>query len=122
MLLLTIFGLGMFLLGSVMLVKPIAFSNVIASFSQKPWFHAFEILSRLIVGVLFIFFAGQSTFPKELYFLGALLCFVSVFLVLIGAKRHKRFALLTSTIGSKFRPIGVVAQICGAILMYIGLT
>jgi uncharacterized membrane protein YjdF len=121
MILLTIFGFGMFVLGSVMAFKPVAFSNGIASFSQKSWFHAFEITSRIIFGILLILFAEQSSFANLLYFLGGILCFVGVFLLLIGSKRHKRFALLTSRIGEKFRPIGVVGQICGVVLMYIGL-
>ncbi len=119
MLILVMFGFGMFVLGSVMVFKPITFANGIAKFSGKPWFHVFEIVSRLIIGVLLILFAQQTSFPKTVTILGVLLCFVSVFLLVIGESRHKYFARLTSKIGVYFRPIGLFAQLCGVGLMYI---
>lgn len=121
MVMLTIFGFGMFVLGSIMLFNPIMFANGINKFSNKDWFHTFEITSRLLIGVLFIVFAENSSYPRVLYILGVILCFVSVFLLVIGENRHKRFARLTSKIGVHFRPIGLFAQICGIVLMYIGV-
>jgi len=120
MLILVMFGFGMFVLGSIMVFKPITFANGIAKFSSKPWFHVFEIVSRLIVGVLLIIFAQQTSYPKTVTILGVLLCLVSVFLLIIGESRHKHFARLTSKIGVYFRPIGLFAQLCGIALMSIG--
>jgi len=120
MILLTIFGAGMFILGTVMLLKPLTFSNGIAAFSRKVWFHSFEVTSRLVVGLLFMLCADSSAYPRLVMALGGLLCFVAVFLIIIGAERHKRFALLTANIGNKFRPLGVVAQVCGIALVWVG--
>ncbi len=121
MLPLTIFGIGMFSLGSIMLFKPLAFANGIKSFSEKTWFHKFEISSRLILGIIFLLFANNTPYPVFLYILGGILCFVSIFLTIIGYKKHRQFALLTSKIGLYFRPIGLVSQVLGAILIYISL-
>lgn len=60
--LLILFGLGMFTFGGVMLFKPMAFANGILEFSKKSWFHSFEITSRLIVGLLFIWQSKLSTY------------------------------------------------------------
>lgn len=121
MILLTLFGLGMFILGSLMLFKPYAFANGIVTFSNKSRFHLFEISSRGLVGLALILFASYSPYPTILYSLGGLLCFVSVFLIIIGESRHKQFAQLTSNIGGYFRPIGIFAQICGIVLIFIGI-
>ena len=120
MLIIVLFGLGMFALGAIMFLKPMAFSNSIATFSHKTWFHHFEIVSRLLIGVLFLLFAKQTSYPTVITVLGIILCFVSVFLVLIGEQRHKRFALRTARIGKHFRPLGLIAILCGASLIYIG--
>ncbi|OHU85334.1 MULTISPECIES: hypothetical protein [Pseudoalteromonas] len=124
---LALFGLGMFALGGIMLVKPIAFANGISEFSSKSWFHNFEIASRLIVGLLFIWQSKYSAYPVLflvlgiiLCFVSIILCFVSIFLVLVGSKQHKRFAILTSKIGVWFRPLGVFALSAGCVLMYLG--
>ncbi len=122
MLILVMFGFGMFVLGSIMVFKPMMFANGIAEFSSKPWFHLFEIVSRMAIGVLFIVFAGQASYPKVVSFLGVLLCFVSGFLLVIGERRHKDFARLIAKIGAYFRPVGLLAQLCGVGLMYIGST
>jgi len=117
---LILFGVGMCLLGGIMAINPIAFSKGVVAFSQKPWFHAFEITSRLMLGLLFILYAAKSTQPNLLYGLGSLLCFVSLFLVVIGAEKHRQFAMLTSKIGGKFRLIGLLSLCLGVVLINIG--
>ncbi|MCC2616831.1 hypothetical protein LJ739_11315 [Aestuariibacter halophilus] len=121
MIVLFLFGVGMFAIGTLMLMRPMAFANGIAAFSRKRWFHGVEITSRLLVGVLFIVFASHSRYPWLLAGLGGLLCFVSVFLIMIGEQRHRRFALRTARIGHGFRPLGVIAQLCGAVFVYVSL-
>ena len=107
--------------GCFMVCKPLQFSKGIARFSEKPWFHIFEILSRALLGILFLLVADSTPYPTFITILGTVLCFVSVFLIIIGPIRHKRFALLTSNIGKNFRAIGLVALACGAGLIYLGL-
>lgn len=122
MILIVMIGLGMFVFGCLMVLRPLAFSRGIVEFSQKPWFHAFEVVSRLTVGVLLLWISEKTSYPVIVKVIGGLLCFVSVFLLLIGSERHRKFALTTSRIGRHFRPIGVIAQVFGLTLVYIGLT
>lgn len=121
MFLLVIFGISMLGFGLFMVSKPMQFSNGIAQFSQKPWFHVFEIFSRFVVGILFLLLANATPYPVFFTWLGSIFCLVSVILVIIGAERHKKFARLTSGIGHKFRMLGVGAILCGAGLVYVGL-
>ncbi len=109
-------GLGCFMVG-----RPVAFSKGIVHFSEQPWFHTFEIVSRGLFGGLFLCAASSTAYPTFVAGLGGVLCFVSLFLILIGPTRHKRFALLTSRIGKHFRALGLVALACGVGLIYLGL-
>lgn len=118
--LLVLFGFGMFALGGIMFFKPMAFANGISEFSCKPWFHGFEITSRFIVGLLFIWQSKNSSYPLLFLGLGIVLCFTGAFLVIVGSSWHKRFAILTSKIGKWFRPIGIFALLGGCALMYLG--
>lgn len=122
MIFLILFGVGMCLFGCLMIAKPLAFAEGITAFSEKPWFHAFEIVSRLIVGVLLILFAEQTSYPLTVKVIGAALCFVSVFLLIIGSNKHRKFAALTTKIGPYFRPLGFIALLGGMALIYLGLS
>lgn len=121
MFLLLAFGTVMLGFGCYMCAQPIRFSNGIIWFSERKWFHLFEIVSRFILGVFFILFSDKTAYPLFVNFLGGLLCFVSLFLVAIGSNRHRRFALLVAKIGKNFRYLGLIAIICGAIIVSLGL-
>lgn len=121
MLIVMLFGAGMILLGAIMLIQPMRFANGIATFSQKAWFHVFEIVSRFVIGVLFILFARHTAFPELVLGLGILLVGVSLFLIVLGEKKHKRFAMETVKIGQKFRPIGMIAILAGVALLYVAI-
>jgi len=121
MIIISLFGLGMLGFGFFMMLKPLAFAAGIERFSQKSWFHIFEISSRAIVGLLFIYFADQAPYPKTVFIIGVILCFVSVFLLVLGEERHRRFAKITVAIGKHFRYLGVIAIVCGVALIYVGL-
>lgn len=108
--------------GCFMVGKPLQFCKGITQFSEKPWFHTFEIVSRAIVGILFLVVAGSTAYPVFITFVGGVLCFVSVFLIIIGPIRHKRFALLVSGIGKKFRALGLIGIACGVGFIYLALT
>ncbi len=113
-----LFGIGMASLGLLMTISPIRFANHIVVFSDKPWFHRFEISSRLLVGGLLWWFAEQSGYPLLMTGLGLLLCFVGVLLIVIGEQRHRKFARLTANIGEHFRYIGLLSVLLGAGLFY----
>ena len=106
--------------GYLMIAKPLQFSRGIVQFSEKRWFHAFEIASRGILGILFLILASKTSYPTVVAFIGGVLCFVSVFLIVIGPSRHRKFALLTSGLGKNFRFLGLVAVGCGFALVYLG--
>lgn len=70
--------------------------------------------------------------PRDYYFkttylegieslLGGVFCFVSLFLIVIGPSRHRRFALLISGVGKNFRILGLLAIVCGVGLVYLVL-
>lgn len=111
----------MFGFGVQMLLRPLAFSKAIYTFSEIPWFHIFEITSRLLLGIIFIVLAVQNEHSKILLVLGSLLCFVALFLITIGEKRHRKFAKLISTIGSKFRILGAISIVLGTTVIYLGV-
>ncbi|WP_394130017.1 hypothetical protein [Shewanella maritima] len=102
-----------------MLVKPLQFSQGIVNFSKKPWFHLFEIVSRAVLGILFLLLAHSTPYPVLFKVIGAVLCFVSIFLIIIGATRHKQFALLTAQIGHRFRLLSFLAIGCGLSIVYL---
>ena len=112
----------MLIFGLMMFVKPHQFSEGIVSFSEQTWFHPFEILSRLTLGLLFLFLADTSPYSMLFNIIGGVLCFVAVLLLVMGAKRHKAFARKSATIGRNFRPIGVVAIVVSCGLIYLGLS
>jgi hypothetical protein len=120
--LLVIFGIGLLGFGCYMVVKPLQFSRGIVWFSEKKWFHTFEIISRLVFGVIFLMLADKTSYPSVVSLLGGVLCFVSLFLIIIGPSRHRRFALLTSGIGKQFRFFGLLVILCGLGLIYLVLT
>jgi len=122
MLLLIIFGLGMCIFGAMMFARPMRFSSGIELFCEKPWFHTFEVVSRFLVGALFLLLSANSGHPNLFVFIGVLLCFVTVFLIVIGPSRHKAFALRASKIGKWFRPLGLVAMLCGSGLVYVSIS
>lgn len=122
MFLLVLFGSGMFVFGCMMVAKPDAFAKGITEFSNKPWFHLFEIVSRLTLGVLLLLISEQTSYPLLIQVIGGVLCFVGLFLIVIGSERHRKFASLTTRIGRYFRPIGIVAQLCGLGLVYLGFS
>lgn len=121
MIVLFILGLGMCCLGVIMVIRPRSFAHGVRAFSRKSWFHQFEITSRLVLGATALLIAEDSQYPRLLFGLGGLLCFVSLLLILIGSRRHIQFAQLSAKIGMGFRPIGIVAIACGATLCYFSL-
>ena len=121
MYLLLMFGIGMVSFGCFMVCRPMQFSRGIVQFSEKPWFHAFEIVSRGLFGVLFLLAADSTAYPNFVTVLGGILCFASVLLFSIGPARHQRFALMTAKIGKTFRLLGLIAIAGGVGLIYLGL-
>ena len=54
----------MMVLSLLMIIKPEFWANGIVEFSEKPYFHPFEIISRFSFGIIFVLFAEKTLYPK----------------------------------------------------------
>ena len=114
-----IFGVLMMLLSLQMIKSPQIFSSGIAWFSQQAYFHVFEILSRLFFGLIFIYYASQTSAVMVNTVLGYLMLFTSMFLLIIGSNKHRTFACWSATtFCSTFRMAGVFSFGFGAYIVY----
>lgn len=119
MYLITAFGLLMMLLSLVMAIKPNSFSNGIISFSEKPYFHLFEIISRIIAGLIFVIYAADTLFPKIISVIGFALIAVGLGLAVTPPSLHKKFAVWSANnFRDKFRLIGIVSIPLSLLLIY----
>lgn len=105
-----------------MIASPAAWSRGILTFAKKPYFHIAEILSRLSLGGLLLFFADSTLYPLFIKIVGGVFVFAGVFLILAGEKRHREFAVRSATFTKIFRPAGIVGLILGAFIVYIALS
>jgi hypothetical protein len=113
------FGLLMMLLSLRMIKNPQAFSGNIIKFSEQPYFHVFEILSRLIFGLIFIYYAPLTSAEVLNTALGYLMIFTSIFLLLLGGNKHRAFALWSAIrFCATFRFYGVFSFILGVYIIY----
>lgn len=109
----------MMLLSIMMITSPVYWSNAIVKFSEKRYFHLFEILSRLAFGVMFIMSADQTLYPGLMLGIGYLLLAVGAGLLLIPPSKHKQFAIWSALrFKHMFRPMGVGSLFFGAFLVY----
>jgi len=123
MYLIAFFGMLMVSLSIIMLVNPTYWSEGIISFSKKPYFHLFEILSRLLFGIVFILFSDQTNYPVIMLVIGYLLVIVSAGLSLTPVSKHKQFAVWSAQRFIKvFRPAGLVSLLFGLFLVYAALS
>ena len=98
-----------------MAARPTAFANLMIAFSEKPWFHPFEIFTRIIIGAGLWYFASDTPYTRFFEALGILVFVVGVGLLLIGAEKHRAFAHFAADrfqayfrlAGLCFAPIGV---------------
>lgn len=104
----------------MMIVNPKKWSNGIINFSKKPYFHWFEIISRLIAGLLFVRYSETTLYPQLVLSIGYLLMAVGFGLVITGSVKHRRFAVWSALkFKSTFRPAGFGSLIFGSFLIYI---
>lgn len=111
------FGLLVIVLSLLMIVSPAGWSRGILSFSGKPYFHAAEVVSRLLLGGILIFYAGQTTHPMFMAVVGYLFLGVGAGLLLAGAKRHRAFAVRSASFSRIFRPAGFVSLVFGIFVL-----
>ena len=114
-------GLLTIILSMIMIVSPAAWSRGILFFAEKPYFHIFEISSRLLLGCVLIFFAGETLCPLFIKIVGGIFIFAAVFLSIAGSRRHREFAVKAATFFKLFRPAGVAGVAFGAFVVYLAI-
>ena len=116
------FGFLMMILSGLMIIKPEYWADGIVKFSEKSWFHPFEIISRFVFGLGFVFFADETLFPKLIMIIGYLLIAVSIGLLFTPPSKHRHFALWSAhRFRNKFRLFGIFSLLFGAFLIYIAI-
>lgn len=114
-----LFGVLMIIFSAIMIISPVYWSQSIIRFSQTPYFHAFEILTRLVAGAIFVIYADQTHSPTMMKIIGYLLLTVGVGLMLTPPSAHRRFAVWSAEKFHKaFRPAGVFSLLFGVFLIY----
>jgi hypothetical protein len=114
-------GLLTMLLSVVMIASPDAWSRGIVRFADKPYFHAAEILIRLVLGGVLIAFASQTRHPTLILLLGVVFVTVGIGLVILGAGKHRAFAHRSATFRRVFRPAGFASLAFGGFIVYTAL-
>ncbi|MGQ0541388.1 MAG: hypothetical protein ACT4O9_06000 [Blastocatellia bacterium] len=117
----TAIGILTIVLSLIMIVSPTAWSRGILSFAEKPYFHIAEIVSRLLLGGVLLFFADSTLYPLFVRGVGSVFVFAGVFLIVAGEKRHCEFAARSATFLKLFRPAGVAGVSFGVFLIYIAI-
>jgi len=116
------FGFLMVVLSLLMIIKPESWANGIVEFSEKPYFHPFEIISRFGFGIIFVLFAGKTLYPKLITIIGYLLLAVSIGLLFTPPAKHRQFALWSAhKFRNKFRLMGFFSLAFGTFLIYAAM-
>jgi len=116
------FGVLMLLFSLLMFFRPNAFANGIINFSEQPYFHPFEIISRLIAGGIFVAYAAETQFPQLFNVLGTVLLLVGVGLALTPPRLHKKFAVQSAnSCRNYFSWIGLLSVVLALALIYAAL-
>ncbi|MGL5665635.1 MAG: hypothetical protein ACRDD9_05860 [Shewanella sp.] len=112
-------GLLMLFFSLVMVVRPAAFANGIIAFSELPYFHIVEVVSRIIAGVIFIQYCVDTRFPQIILAIGIVLLCVGIGLACTPPNKHRKFALWSAQVfKNQFRLIGVVSVPLSLLLIY----
>lgn len=108
-------------LSTLMIASPAVISRAILAFGSKPYFHAAEIVIRLVLGAVLVAGASQTLHPRVVAAFGYVLVAVGAGLVILGPSRHRAFAVKSATFTSVFRPAGFVSLAFGVFVVYSAL-
>lgn len=113
------FGLLLFYFSVFMVLKPQVFSQGIITFSEKTYFHPFEIISRLLSGAAFVYYSPETLFPGVFSFIGYVLMAVGGGLLCTPPALHKKYAVWAAIrFKTIFRPAGLVSAPMGILMVY----
>lgn len=116
------FGILMMLLSTIMVINPSYFSKGIISFSEKRYFHLFEICSRIITGIIFVIYSKETLYPSIFNAIGYILIVVGIGLSITPPKFHKEFAVWSANkFRNKFRLIGIISVPISLALVYAAI-
>ena len=116
------FGLIMVFVCCLMVINPMKFSQGIITFSNKSWFHWFEVISRLAIGSLLIVFCGSTKSPALFNYLGYGFIAVGFGLLFIGPEKHRNFANWSAVkLQDKYRAIGILSIPLGILWIYLAI-
>lgn len=105
-----------------MIVKPNYWSDAMVNFSKKPYFHWFEINTRIGAGLVFVLFNKSTLYPHLILSMGYLLIAVGFGLLITGSVKHRKFAVWSADkFKSIFRLAGIGSFIFGLFLIYISI-
>ena len=119
MYLIALFGVLMAALSVVMIANPEYWSDGIVKFSEKPYFHPTEVISRIVFGAIFVAYADQTLYPTLNSAIGYLLTLVGVGLLLTPPSKHRKFAVWSAKkFRHIYRPAGVASLVFGVFIIY----
>lgn len=117
------FGALMMGLSVFMIASPNQWSKSIIRFSEKPYFHWFEVATRLISGLVFVEFSEQVKLSAMFLGFGYVMIAVAIGLTLLGPSKHVQFARWSAVkFKPSFRGAGVGSLLFGAAIIYLTLS
>ena len=123
MYLIALFGALMALISVVMVANPGYWSRGIVRFSKVACFHPFEILSRLVFGIVLIRFSDQTLHPTLISVVGYILVAAGIGLSLTPPSKHRQFAVWSAQkFRPVFRPAGAVSFAFGIFIVHAALS
>ncbi len=108
-------------LSFIMIVSPEAWSRGILRFAVKPYFHVVEIISRLALGAVLLYFAGSTRFATFFTVIGGIFVLAGIILFAGGSRRHREFAVRSATFTNIFRPAGIASLMLGTFVVYAAI-
>jgi len=117
--LIQLFGVIIFLAGLVLLAKPSVIVGFLQANSSKFFVHFFAVIVRLLIGILFISQAPDSTFPVAITALGWIFIIAAICLTAIGRAKFTQLINWVLVKFGRFSPVsGVMALMFGGFMVY----
>lgn len=116
------FGLLMIVISLVAVIDPERFSRSIVDFCRWRFFHSVEVISRILIGVLFIAYANQTLYPGVMKIVGYVIFAVGIMLSLTPPKYHIQYGIWAAEkFKNIFRSTGVLSLFFGIFLIYAAI-
>lgn len=118
-LIIKLFGMLMLLAGISLLVKPGIVFGFIEHNMGSTSLYVFAIAVRLVLGLLFLFAARESKYPRVIKIFGYLFVVAALILVFIGEESFQDFIAPLISDVRPFAPLaGLLAMVVGGFLIF----